>query len=110
MAVGHQKISAWLAHQTKWPKADLSKSAGLGGELRGSAARRWRRAGYIYSGGNAHLQGYGNRNYPVITAGQLKKTVGTVGKPIRNVEVVCPWRIETRGHQVMRGITTNLRD
>jgi long-chain acyl-CoA synthetase len=83
----------------------------LGGRLRllvsGGAALP-EELGYIYLGaGLPIVQGYGlTETSPVITAGRLEDNrIGTVGKPIHNVEVrIAPdGEIETRGPNVMRG-------
>lgn len=84
---------------------------GMGGRIRifvsGGAALS-EEIGYIFSGaGLPIVQGYGlTETAPVITASTLEDNrIGTVGKPIRNVEVrLAPdGEIETRGPNVMRG-------
>jgi long-chain acyl-CoA synthetase len=83
----------------------------LGGRIRllvsGGAALS-EELGYIFLGaGLPIVQGYGlTETSPVITAGRLEDNrIGTVGKPIRNVEVrLAPdGEIETRGPHVMKG-------
>ncbi|HEY0430218.1 MAG TPA: long-chain fatty acid--CoA ligase, partial [Pyrinomonadaceae bacterium] len=83
----------------------------LGGRIRllisGGAALP-EELGYIYIGaGLPIVQGYGlTETSPVITAGVMEDNrVGTVGKPIKNVEVriAGDGEIETRGPNVMRG-------
>jgi long-chain acyl-CoA synthetase len=85
--------------------------AALGGRIRllvsGGAALP-EELGYIYIGaGLPIVQGYGlTETSPVITAGRVEDNrIGTVGKPIRNVEVriAADGEIETRGPHVMRG-------
>lgn len=64
--------------------------------------------GYIYIGaGIPIIQGYGlTETSPVITTGILEDNrVGTVGKPIKHVEIriAADGEIETRGPHIMRG-------
>jgi len=89
---------------TKWHEA-------MGGRMRlflsGGAAMP-EEIGYIFLGaGVPVVQGYGlTETSPVIAAGSLEENrVGTVGQPIRNVEVrlAADGEIETRGPNVMRG-------
>jgi long-chain acyl-CoA synthetase len=84
---------------------------GVGGRMRlfvsGGAALP-DEIGYIFLGaGLPIVQGYGlTETSPVIAAGTLEDNrIGTVGRPIRNVEVrIAPdGEIETRGPNVMRG-------
>ena len=113
LAVAHQKIPALLALKHKLAdKLIFSKMRqALGGRIRllisGGAALP-EELGYIYIGaGLPIVQGYGlTETSPVITAGVVENNrVGTVGKPIRNVEVriAADGEIETRGPNVMRG-------
>jgi long-chain acyl-CoA synthetase len=85
--------------------------AGVGGRMRlfvsGGAALP-EELGYIFMGaGLPIVQGYGlTETSPVITAGSPEDNrVGTVGLPIRHVEVriAADGEIETRGPNVMRG-------
>lgn len=102
LAVKHMMASALVFSQ--WRKA-------MGGRIRifvsGGAALS-EEIGYIFAGaGLPIVEGYGlTETSPVITASTLEDNrVGTVGKPIRNVEVrLAPdGEIETRGPNVMRG-------
>jgi long-chain acyl-CoA synthetase len=113
LAVRHRKIPALLDLKHKIAdKLIFAKiRAALGGRIRllvsGGAALP-EELGYIYIGaGLPIVQGYGlTETSPVITAGQLEDNrIGTVGKPIRNVEVriAADGEIETRGPHVMRG-------
>jgi long-chain acyl-CoA synthetase len=85
--------------------------AGVGGRMRlfvsGGAALP-EEIGYIFLGaGLPIVQGYGlTETSPVIAAGTLEDNrIGTVGRPIKNVEVrIAPdGEIETRGPNIMRG-------
>ena len=85
--------------------------AGLGGRMRlfvsGGAALP-EEIGYIFMGaGIPIVQGYGlTETSPVIAAGNLEENrIGTVGRPIKNVEVriAADGEIETRGPNIMRG-------
>jgi long-chain acyl-CoA synthetase len=113
LSVSHQKIPALLAFKHKIAdKLIFSKMrAALGGRIRllvsGGAALP-EELGYLYIGaGLPIVQGYGlTETSPVITAGRVEDNrIGTVGKPIRNVEVriAADGEIETRGPHVMRG-------
>lgn len=113
LSVAHQKIPALLALKHKIAdKLIFSKMRrALGGRIRllisGGAALP-EELGYIYIGaGLPIVQGYGlTETSPVITAGVVEDNrVGTVGKPIRNVEVriAADGEIETRGPNVMQG-------
>ena len=113
LATHHQKIPAWLELKRRVAdKLIFSKMrTALGGRIRllvsGGAALP-EELGHVYIGaGLPIVQGYGlTETSPVITAGALEDNrVGTVGKPIRNVEVriAADGEIETRGPNVMRG-------
>lgn len=113
LAVRHRKIPALLGlkHAIADKLIFAKIRAALGGRIRllvsGGAALP-EELGYIYIGaGLPIVQGYGlTETSPVITAGQLEDNrIGTVGKPIRNVEVriAADGEIETRGPHVMRG-------
>ncbi|HEV2799610.1 MAG TPA: long-chain fatty acid--CoA ligase [Pyrinomonadaceae bacterium] len=84
---------------------------GVGGRMRlfvsGGAALP-EEIGYIFLGaGLPIVQGYGlTETSPVIAAGTLEDNrIGTVGRPIKNVEVriASDGEIETRGPNIMRG-------
>jgi len=113
LAVAHRKIPPLLAFKHKLAdKLIFSKMRqALGGRIRllisGGAALP-EELGYIYVGaGLPIVQGYGlTETSPVITAGVVEDNrIGTVGKPIGNVEVriAADGEIETRGPNVMRG-------
>ena len=113
LQVRHRKIPAFLGLKHKIADKLLFGKirAGMGGRIRllvsGGAALP-EELGYIYIGaGLPIVQGYGlTETSPVITAGRLDDNrVGTVGTPIRNVEVriAADGEIETRGPNVMRG-------
>jgi long-chain acyl-CoA synthetase len=112
-ALNHQSIPWMLAFKHKIAsRLVFSKwNAGLGGRVRlfisGGAALS-EEIGYIFAGaGLPIVQGYGlTETSPVITAGIVEDNrIGTVGKPIKNVEVRIAedGEIETRGPNVMRG-------
>ncbi len=111
--LSRQKIPRLLAFKYKLAQRLVFNKwrAGLGGRVRlfvsGGAALS-EEIGYIFEGaGLPILQGYGlTETSPVITAATLEDNrIGTVGQPIRNVEVrIAPdGEIETRGPNVMRG-------
>jgi long-chain acyl-CoA synthetase len=102
LAFKHRLATRFVFH--KW-------RAGLGGRIRlfvsGGAALP-EEIGYIFQGaGLPIMQGYGlTETSPVISAGMLEDNrIGTVGRPIRNVEVriAADGEIETRGPNIMRG-------
>ncbi|MDQ5844824.1 MAG: AMP-binding protein, partial [Acidobacteriota bacterium] len=111
--INHKPIPAGLRLKHKLAdKLVFSKiRKALGGRIRllvsGGAALP-EDLSYIYIGaGLPIVQGYGlTETSPVITAGRADDNrVGTVGKPIRHVEVriASDGEIETRGPNVMRG-------
>jgi len=113
LEVAHKPIPALLGLKHKLANKLIFEKIrnALGGRIRllvsGGAALP-EELGYIYIGaGLPIVQGYGlTETSPVITAGRLDDNrVGTVGKPIPNVEVriAADGEIETRGPHVMRG-------
>lgn len=111
--IDRQNVPALLSLQHKLAdKLMFAKMrTALGGRIRliisGGAALP-EELGYIYLGaGLPIVQGYGlTETSPVITAGRLEDNrIGTVGKPIPNVEVriAADGEIETRGPNVMVG-------
>lgn len=113
LAIRHQKIPAVLGLKHKIAdKLIFSKMrAALGGRIRllvsGGAALPEDLALIYIGAGIPIVQGYGlTETSPVITAGIVEQNrVGTVGKPISNVEVriAADGEIETRGPNVMQG-------
>lgn len=113
LTANHEAVPPYLALQHRLAdKLIFSKlREAMGGNIRllvsGGAALA-EELGYIYLGaGLPIVQGYGlTETAPVITAGRLEDNrIGTVGKPIRNVEVriATDGEIECRGPNVMRG-------
>ena len=113
LEVAHKPIPALLRLKHKLADKLIFERirTAMGGRIRllvsGGAALP-EELGYIYIGaGLPIVQGYGlTETSPVITAGRLDDNrVGTVGKPIPNVEVriAADGEIETRGPHVMRG-------
>ncbi len=112
-ALNHKKVPMLLALKYKLATRLVFAKwhAALGGRARlfisGGAALS-DEIGYIFAGaGLPIVQGYGlTETSPVITAGRLEDNrIGTVGKPIRNVEVriAADGEIETRGPNIMVG-------
>jgi long-chain acyl-CoA synthetase len=112
-ALNHQRIPPVLAFKyrlasrlvfSKWHEA-------LGGRIRvfisGGAALPDEIALVFAGAGLPIVQGYGlTETSPVVSAGQLEDNrIGTVGKPIKNVEVriAADGEIETRGPNIMQG-------
>jgi len=111
--VNHRRVPFWLALKHKLASQLVLKRwrAALGGRIRllisGGAALP-EELGYIYLGACLPIvQGYGlTETSPVITAGVIDDNrIGTVGKPIRHVQVriAADGEIETHGPNVMRG-------
>ena len=113
LSIRHQEIPFALALKHKLAdKLIFSKMrAALGGRIRllvsGGAALPEELALIYIGAGLPIVQGYGlTETSPVITAGIVEQNrVGTVGKPIGNVEVriASDGEIETRGPNVMQG-------
>jgi long-chain acyl-CoA synthetase len=113
LALAHQKIPAALAFKYKLASQLVFSKwrEGLGGHIRffvaGGAALP-EEIGYIFAGaGMQIIQGYGlTETSPVISGCTLEENaIGTVGRPIRNVEVriAADGEIETRGPNIMLG-------
>jgi long-chain acyl-CoA synthetase len=111
--LNHQPVPRLLAFKNRIAQRLVFHKwrEGLGGRIRlfvsGGAALS-DEIGYIFTGaGLPIVQGYGlTETSPVISAGTLEDNrIGTVGRPIRNVEVrIAPdGEIETRGPNVMLG-------
>jgi long-chain acyl-CoA synthetase len=109
----HQRVPTLLAWKYKLASSLIFGKwrEAMGGRIRifvsGGAALS-EEIGYIFSGaGLPIVQGYGlTETSPVITASTLEDNrIGTVGQPIRNVEVrlANDGEIETRGPNVMQG-------
>ncbi len=113
LTIRHEKIPALLGLKHKLAdKLIFSRMrAALGGRIRllvsGGAALPEELALIYIGAGLPIVQGYGlTETSPVITAGIVEQNrVGTVGKPINNVEVriATDGEIETRGPNVMQG-------
>jgi len=113
LSTRHKKVPAALELKRKIAdKLIFSKLRNaLGGRIRllvsGGAALPEELALLYIGAGLPIVQGYGlTETSPVITAGMMEDNrVGTVGKPIRNVDVriASDGEIETRGPNVMRG-------
>ncbi len=111
--LGKKPVPFWLGLQHKLAtKLMFSKwKTALGGRIRllvsGGAALPEELALIYIGAGIPIVQGYGlTETSPVITASTIEENrVGTVGTPIRNVQVrIAPdGEIETRGPNVMRG-------
>ncbi|HEX8922866.1 MAG TPA: long-chain fatty acid--CoA ligase, partial [Pyrinomonadaceae bacterium] len=112
-ALNHQRIPPLLTFKYRLAsRLVFSKwHEGVGGHIRvfisGGAALPDEIALVFAGAGLPIVQGYGlTETSPVISAGQLEDNrIGTVGKPIRNVEVriAADGEIETRGPNIMQG-------
>ena len=122
MGIGSEWARLTVAGERVPPLLDLKREIadrlvfrkwreGVGGRMRlfvsGGAALP-EEIGYVFLGaGLPIVQGYGlTETSPVIAAGNLEDNrIGTVGKPIKNVEVriAADGEVETRGPNVMRG-------
>jgi long-chain acyl-CoA synthetase len=111
--LAHKKVPFLLALKYKLASALIFSKwrEGVGGRIRlfvsGGAALP-DEIGYVFaSAGLPIVQGYGlTETSPVICAGTLEENrIGTVGRPIRNVEVRIAedGEIEARGPNIMRG-------
>jgi long-chain acyl-CoA synthetase len=111
--ISRQKIPPTLALKYKLASRLIFSKwhAGMGGRIRlfvsGGAALPDEIALIFAGAGLPIVQGYGlTETSPVISAGKLDDNrIGTVGTPIRNVEVriAADGEIETRGPNIMRG-------
>lgn len=111
--LGKKRVPLWLGlqHQLAMKLMFSKWKAALGGRIRllvsGGAALPEDLALIYIGAGIPIVQGYGlTETSPVITASTIEENrVGTVGTPIRNVQVrIAPdGEIETRGPNVMRG-------
>jgi long-chain acyl-CoA synthetase len=111
--INHRKVPPVLALKYRLAtRLVFSKwHAGLGGRIRlfvsGGAALPDEIALIFAGAGLPIVQGYGlTETSPVISAGTIEDNrIGTVGRPIRNVEVriAADGEIETRGPNIMRG-------
>ena len=111
--INRQKIPPLLALKYKLASRLIFSKwhAGVGGRIRlfvsGGAALPDEIALIFAGAGLPIVQGYGlTETSPVISAGKLEDNrIGTVGTPIRNVEVriAADGEIETRGPNIMRG-------
>jgi long-chain acyl-CoA synthetase len=111
--LNHQPVPRLLAFKNRLAQRLVFHKwrEGMGGRVRlfvsGGAALS-EEIGYIFAGaGLPIVQGYGlTETSPVISAGTLEDNrIGTVGRPIRNVEVriAADGEIETRGPNIMLG-------